>query len=713
MKSQRVVALAEQSSALTLAQLTEGGNLAELLDETTLASIGLQTSASYVLDESSREAWRTKMAEAIKLALQVVEAKTFPWPNASNVKFPLLTIAALQYHSRAYPALVAGYDIVKCVTTDESKEGEDRADRIERHMSYQLLEEDAMWEDQMDKVLLTQPIMGCAFKKTYYDPGKGHNVSEMVLAQDLVVPYFTKSLEDAERITHVIYLSKNAVHERIADGRFLDVELTQTAPRSDLLQEVRNTAQGTYPAGEDASRAQEFLEQHCFLDLDQDGYAEPYIVTVHKGTSKVVRIVARFYETSVKKTARGEVIRIEPEHFFTKFPFIPSPDGGFYDLGFGVLLGPVNETINSIVNQLIDSGTLNNTAGGFLGRGAKIKSGDNTFRPWEWKRCDATGDDLRKSIFPLPVREPSQVLFSLLELLIGYGERIAGATETLTGASPGQNTPAETSRNVMENGLQIFRGILKRTYRAFKDELRKAYALNSLFLVEDQKYASGNGVLNIFADDYLDGRTRVFPSADPELVSDSQRVMQATATLQLALQVPGHNMYEVVQRYYRALRVKDIESIYPDPQGPRAVPPKPDPRLQVEQAKLQAKQMDMETKLRLGIMKMQQDAQLIQARIVELHAKAMREMEEAKGVKDGHMISLIQMEIAAARQGHDQLVKNVEMMQSILSEKREVADEQQTPRESRPGPVASPPSDQMGMGMAEFAQAGDTGAMGP
>ena len=30
-------------------------------------------------------------------------------------------------------------------------------------------------------------------------------------------------------------------------------------------------------------------EQHCFLDLDEDGYQEPYTVTYHKDTREILR----------------------------------------------------------------------------------------------------------------------------------------------------------------------------------------------------------------------------------------------------------------------------------------------------------------------------------------------------------------------------------------------------------------------------------------
>jgi hypothetical protein len=276
-------------------------------------------------------------------------------------------------------------------------------------MSFQVLEEDECWEENMDKVLLSEAIVGSAFKKTYFDASLGHNVSEHVLAKDLYIPYFAKSLEKASRITQMLYLSSNDLISKARSGLYCDTNtsLTPETPESTPLEVASQESQGIVPTLSDSSAPFEVLEQHRYLDLDGDEYQEPYIVTIRKDTKQVLRIVARFSTTTIKKNAEGKITYITAHHYYTKFGFIPSPDGGIYDLGFGVLLGPTNESINTILNQLIDAGTMSNSAGGFLGRGAKLRSGDNTFKPFEWKRVDSTGDDLHKSIYPIPVREPS------------------------------------------------------------------------------------------------------------------------------------------------------------------------------------------------------------------------------------------------------------------------------------------------------------------
>jgi len=210
---------------LKMDKLVSSPNIAELLDERALNTLGERVVSEFNLDKESRSMWEQRVEEAMKLALQVAESKSFPWSGASNVKFPLITIAALQFHSRAYPALVPSGELVKIdhdVNTNQDPEVQAenaaRNKRVQKHMSYQLLKEDECWESEMDKVLITVPIVGCAFKKTYWDFNEDHPKSENVLAKDFVVSYWTKSLKDCDRQTHILYLSTNDVLSRQRRG---------------------------------------------------------------------------------------------------------------------------------------------------------------------------------------------------------------------------------------------------------------------------------------------------------------------------------------------------------------------------------------------------------------------------------------------------------------------------------------------------------------
>ena len=654
---------------LDLKELVTMPNIAEVLDKATLDKIGYNVYKDFETDLNSRSAWEKRTEEAMKLALQVAEAKSFPWPGASNVKFPLITIAALQYPARSYPVLIDGQTPVQCRVIGNDPEGKKqaRAERVSNHMSYQILEEDQNWEAEMDRVLITQPIIGCAFKKSWRNPITGHNVSENILAKDFVVNYWTKHLDTAPRITHIQYFSKNDIYERVARGLFLEMEDSRPAsvPQSKLTI-AQDKAQGfTAPDSIDDSTPFEILEQHRYLDLDGDGYAEPYIVFIRRDNKQVLRIVARYFDNSVKRDASGKVLSIDPENYFTKFPFIPSPDGGFYDLGFGVLLGPLNQSIDTLLNQLIDAGTMANTAGGFLSRGIKLRGGNYNFAPLEWKHVDSTGDDLRKGIMPLPVREPSQVLFTLLGMLINYGERIGGSVDILTGQNPGQNTAAETTRTMAEQGMKIFSGIFKRTYRSLKDEFKKLYRLNQLYMQGVQEYDSDSGDNFIDADDYLGPVSDVRPSADPNIVSDSQRVQQAQAVLQLATTTPGMNMYEAQRSYLKAMKVPNIEAVLPDPKGPNAIKPGPSEKIQIEQMRMQTKQADSQMQAKLAVMKLAQQVELQQAKVHKLEAEAILAIEQAGGIKTGHDIAMLDAQIGAAKAKQDGLMSAMKTVMDL------------------------------------------------
>ena len=673
------------NTELNLDDVVQSPNIVEMLDEADLNTISYNVYTGFQADLLSRSAWEKRTEDAMKLALQVSEAKSFPWPGASNVKFPLITIAALQFHARSYPVLINGETPVQCRVIGDDTTGakEARAHRVSQFMSYQILEEDTNWESEMDRVLISQPIVGCAFKKSYFDPILKHNVSENILAKDFVVNYWTKHLDTSPRITQIQYLSKNDIYERVARGLWSEMTEVRPAavPQSNMTL-AQNKAQGmTAPDSIDDSTPYEILEQHTFIDLDGDGYAEPYIIWMRRDTKQILRIVARYFTKSIEKDDKGNVLSITAESYFTKFPFIPSPDGGFYDLGFGSLLGPLNQSIDTLLNQLIDTGTMANTAGGFLSRGIKLRGGNYNFAPLEWKHVDTTGDDLRKGIMPLPVREPSQVLFTLLSMLINYGERIGGSVDILSGQNPGQNTAAETTRTMAEQGMKIFSGIFKRTYRSLKDEFRKLYRLNQLYLQGIEDYNSDTGQNFIDADDFAGPVSDVRPSADPNIVSDTQRIQQAQAMLQLASTTPGMNMYEVQKNYLKAMKVSNIDQLLPDPKGPNAIKPGPSEKIQIEQMRSQIKQMDMELQTKLAAIKLAQAAELQQAKIHKLEADAILSIEQAGGVQAGHDIAMLDAQIGAAKAKQEGIQDSMKTVMALEKHLSDINKPQEAPKE--------------------------------
>ena len=505
--------------------LLASSNIAELLEEKDLEGIGQEVCDGYELDKRSRDGWEQKIEDWTRLALQVAETKTSPWVGAANVKYPLITNAALQFSARAYPALLTGPNVVRgrVIGFDEDGSKLDKAVRIGKHMSYQLMEEMEDWEEQMDKLLFSLPIVGCMFKKTYFDSVKNLNVSEIVYPKELVVNYYATSLEDAERITHVLKFTENDLRERVASEIFLDQVLDKPVTQTNS---VSNQATGVTQPPNDKTVPYEILEQCCYLDLDEDGYKEPYIVTVDSMTRKVLRIVARFSEEAIDYNKKV-IVRIKPDHYYTKYSFIPSPDGGFYDIGFGILLGPINDTVNTLINQLLDSGTLNNMQSGFISKGIRIKGGNKPFTKGEWKYVNSPGDDLRKGIVPLPTKEPSQVLFSLLGMMVDAGEKLSSSTDMMSGQIPGQNTKATVAMAAIDQGMKVFKSIYKRIHRSLSKEFKKLYYLNSLFLEDEQYFAvldvGQEEAKKILRSDYSD-KTDVVPASDPNVATEEQKM---------------------------------------------------------------------------------------------------------------------------------------------------------------------------------------------
>ena len=266
-----------------LIEFIKSTNIVELLDDDKLNKIGMKCKEAYLTDKASRADWESMAKDAMDLALQVKKDKSFPWPNAANVKYPIITTAAIQFSARAYPELVKGQKIVKPKVIGPDADGvkKEKADRIANHMSYQLLEEMDDWEEQLDKMLLQLGIIGCTFKKVYYSPVTGYNCSEFVSAMNLIYDH-SVSWEKLKRKTQEFKLSGNEILERQRAGVFKeDLKLIKSISSS-----ILDDDDGEY----------DFLEQHCWLDLDGDDYKEPYVVTILKESSEVARIVACYDE---------------------------------------------------------------------------------------------------------------------------------------------------------------------------------------------------------------------------------------------------------------------------------------------------------------------------------------------------------------------------------------------------------------------------------
>ena len=644
-------------------------NLCGLFEATDLQAIGELCLTRYKRDLQSRETWVRRSEAALELAMQVQKEKTFPWPNCSNIIFPLVTIASLQFHARAYPVIIQGDNVVKCrnVGKDPTSVARIQADKISKHMSWQVLEQDDEWEEDMDRGLLNVSIVGCGFKKTYYSGEKGHNVSCFVQAKDLVFDYWAKTIESCRTKSHRILLWRNDIYSGVQTGKYRDVleEGWYTSPAaipSDQIKAAQDRRDGVEEPTNDEDTPFSFLEQHCWIDLDGDGYEEPYIVLLEETSGEVLRIVTRFdREEDIQRNKDNKIIKITPWEYFTKIPFIPSPDGSMMDIGFGIFLGPLNESVNAAINQLFDAGTIANTSGGFLGRGAKIRGGVYEFSPFEWQRVDSTGDDLRKSIFPLPVREPSDVMFKLLGLIIDYTNRISATTELNVGENIGQNTPAETARTMSENGQRIYTAIFKRIWRSMRKEFQKLYQLNSVFMPVSTTFGADGS--SIGREDYAGSAAQIVPFADPSVASAGERYARAAAVKQLSMGNPAYDPDSVELDVLRSLGVTDPERLYKGVAN--APPPAPDVKIQIQQMKneLAMAQLQVQQAQIMGTLQLQQ--RLNEAQIAKMQAEIVKLYEEGKAVTEKQRVDAFRASMEMIREQNKGLDSQLKTLMEI------------------------------------------------
>jgi len=520
----------------------ESPNIAEELDDETRGRISNRVLLDYNLDEESRADWKQKYDKWLEFAMQVTQPKTYPWPMASNIIYPLLTTASIQFAARAYPAIIRDRDVVKGTIdgpdngipaidprTGQPAQNQDgspvwrqppglkkqRADRIGEHMSWQLLTEQEEWEPQTDKLLIILPIVGCMFRKSYFDPSVQRNMSETVTAVDLCVNYKAKSFETAPRQSEILRKYPHEIETAIRSGIFLE--------------EDYGTDNDT---GTDEDALCTFIEQHRRWDLDEDGYPEPYIVTVARDSGKLARIKAAYEMDGVFFSRNDHRIRkIDAIPYYTKYGFIPSPDSGVYDIGFGHLLWPINEAINSSLNQMFDAGHLQNAGGGFIGSGLSMNTGAVRFQVGEYKPVNTNGGTIRDNVFPIPFPGPSQVLFSLLQFLVDAGKEIAAVKDVMVGDLPGDNTSGVATLAMIEQGLKVFSAIYKRIHRSLKQEFRKLFRLNRLYLPIQSGYLRGSEWREISQADYQAG-AGVEPVSDPQMITDMQKLGRAQFLLQ-------------------------------------------------------------------------------------------------------------------------------------------------------------------------------------
>lgn len=620
-----------------LIKYTEADNVAELIDEDRLKDIVDDASMGYQIDLDSCQDWMNMNKEALKMIKAETRSEQTKNYAHSKVIYPLLASATIQLSSRLIPHLVRNNKVVECAVLGPDPQGikAQKAQAVSDFFSYELLIDSDTWLKESHKLIQMLCAWGTAYRKVYFDESQDKVLSEVVSPEDVIINANTCSLEKARRITVRNYMTKNQIIEYIRSDKFSDVDLNRLDSRHTVDE---NEIDETNPVFE-------ILEQFCFLDLDEDGYEEPYIVYFHRDSEQVLGIYAGYEASDIHVNEAGQIRKIIPRPYIIDYHCIDDPEGKYHSMGLNHLLFHQNKSITSVLRQLIDSGTLANQQGGFVTKAFKTKKRDIKQELGKFTQLEIPpSTDIRSQIMPLPFKEPSQVLFSLLGLLIEAGKETGFVTQALMGESQGQNVPATTMLAIIEQGTRAFKPMVQKLYHSLKKEFKLSFHMYSRFANHERfiKYMDTDIKVSkdIFNEDELD----IVPVADPTQSSEAHRYMKLQALEQM-MQSPLANVLNLrgmAQRIFKDLQIERPEELIAPPQ-----PPQPDPKMieiqmkhQIDQQKLELEQMKEQreqVKLEIDMLKTQikrnealikqQESDEKQAQMIARAKKDMKESE--------------------------------------------------------------------------------------
>ena len=533
-------------------------NLAEYMDDSELDSLGMELVADFEKDIQDRRDWIQTYVEGLKLLGLKYEDRTEPWQGACGVFHPMLTESVVRFQSEAmmetFPAMgpvktqiVGAIDLLR----------EEAAARVREDMNYQLTEVMVEYRPEHEKMLWSLPLAGSAFKKVYYDPSKGRQVAVFIPAEDIVVPYGASNLETAERVTHVMRKTENDIKKLQEAGFYCDVDLGEPGYELDDIEKQKAEEQGMSALNDDRFR---ILEMH--VDLDLAGYehkdkkgrltgiALPYVVTIDKGTRKVLAIRRNWYEDDELHTKR--------QHF-VHYQYIPG--FGFYGYGLIHLIGGYAKSATMLIRQLVDAGTLSNLPGGLKSRGLRIKGDDTPIQPGEFRDVDVPSGSIRDNILPLPYKEPSQVLFALFQNIVQEGRAFASSGD-MNVSDMSTNAPVGTTLALLERTLKVMTAVQARLHYTMKQEFRLLKTIIADYTPEEYDYEPEDAGRKAKKSDY--DSTDVIPVSDPNAATMAQKIVQYQAVLQLAQSAPQlYNLPLLHRQMIEVLGIKNANKLVP------------------------------------------------------------------------------------------------------------------------------------------------------
>ena len=533
-------------------------NLAEFIDDGELQSLASELIGDFDEDISSRKDWMQTYVDGLELLGMKIEDRTEPWEGACGVYHPMLSEALVKFQSETMMATFPAAGPVKTqIIGKETPAKKEAAIRVQDDMNFQLTDVMKEYRPEHERMLWGLGLAGNAFKKVYFDPGMDRQVSYFVPAEDIVVPYGASNLESAPRVTHVMRKTENELRKLQVAGFYCDIDL---GTPDNVLDEVEKKIAEKMGFRATSDNRFKLLEMNVDLDLkgyehkDKDGnktgIALPYIVTIEKGSSNVLAIRRNWEPDDETHTKR--------QHF-VHYGYVPG--FGFYCFGLIHLIGAFAKSGTSLIRQLVDAGTLSNLPGGFKTRGMRIKGDDTPIAPGEWRDADVASGVLRDNLLPLPYKEPSQTLMTLLNQIVEEGRRFANAAD-LTLSDMSAQAPVGTTLAILERTLKNMSAIQARVHYSMKQELGLLKKIIAEYTPDDYAYQPSEGSRKAKKSDYDD--VDVIPVSDPNASTMAQKIVQYQAVLQLAQGAPQlYNLPLLHRQMLEVLGIKEAAKLVP------------------------------------------------------------------------------------------------------------------------------------------------------
>ena len=534
-------------------------NLAEYISESELASIAGDLIQDYEDDVSSRKDWMQTYVDGLELLGMRIEERSEPWEGACGVYHPLLAEALVKFQSETIMETFPAAGPVKTrIIGKETPAIKEAAERVKEDMNYQLTEVMVEFRPEHERMLWGLGLAGNAFKKVYFDPALDRQVSLFVPAEDVVVPYGSSNLETSERVTHVMRKTKNDLKKLIAAGFYRDIELSDPVNTMDEIEKKIAEKMGFRANTDDRYKLLEMqvnLDLPGYEDKDEDGeetgIALPYIITIDKNTQDVLAIRRNWRSLDDTKQKRSH---------FVHYGYIPG--FGFYCFGLIHLIGAFAKSGTSIIRQLVDAGTLSNLPGGLKTKGMRVKGDDTPISPGEFRDVDVASGTIRDNILPLPYKEPSQVLFQLMNQIIEDGRRFASAAD-LNVSDMSANAPVGTTLAILERTLKVMSAVQARIYYSMKQEFKLLKMIIRDYTPEEYSYQPIEGSRKAKQADY--DLCDVIPVSDPNASTMSQKVVQYQAVMQMAGANPQiYDQVELNRQMLEVLGIKNIGKLIPN-----------------------------------------------------------------------------------------------------------------------------------------------------